>query len=137
MREHEKILCPSSKCKPGSELLGVRQEDGTVAILPQTLPVDEHFMEIANNDGIAAEQKFRFTNKCIEGGCGQWTGSSCGVIENVLTYMEALPVHSNLPTCGIRHSCRWFRQSGADACKVCIFVITEITEKDNVVSEMA
>jgi hypothetical protein len=135
MKEHEKILCPSSKCKTGSEILGVRQDDGTVAILPQTLPVDAGFIERVGEDDISAEQKFRFTNKCIEGGCSQWTGKSCGVIERVLEYMEQLPVKDNLPACAIRKNCRWFRQSGAEACKVCVFVITEVTEHDTRVLE--
>jgi len=131
MKEANKILCPSSKCKPGSRLLGVRQDDGTVAILPSPLDIDEKFISKVNNDDIRPEQKFRFTNKCIENGCSQWTGKSCGVIEKLVSYLDVLPVKEALPECAIRPQCRWFRQSGVDACKVCTFVITEVTEQDN------
>lgn len=131
MNQHEKILCPSSRCKTGSELLGVTQEDGTVAMLPQTLPIDESFIEKVKRDPIAAEQKFRFVNKCIEGGCAQWTGKSCGVVEKLITHLDSIPVKEELPRCSIRSNCRWYRQRGADACKLCVYVITEVAQEDN------
>jgi len=124
------MLCPSSRAKPGSELIGVRQDDGTVAILPQPLPVDEAFLRIAAGHALAPEQRFRFTNKCVESGCSQWTGSRCGVIDQALTMMENAAADS-LPACGIRPSCRWFHQSGAAACAACTIVITRTTEADH------
>jgi hypothetical protein len=159
------MLCPSSRAKPGSELIGVRQDDGTIAILPQPLPVDESFLHIAAGHALAPEQRFRFTNKCVESGCSQWTGSRCGVIDQALTMMEeavakntpqsepafnkqaagmpvaampiaetpiaeSLPAEDDLPACGIRPSCRWWRQSGPAACKACTIVITRTTETD-------
>lgn len=135
MKQNDKILCPSSKCKSGSELLGVRQDDGTVAILPQTLPIDETFMHDVRADGVNPEQKFRFVNKCVECGCKQWTGKSCGVIDNLVTYLDNLPVADALPPCSIRSQCRWYKQQGADACKVCKFVVTEVTEQDEPMME--
>lgn len=130
MSNTDKKACPSSKCKTGSQLLGVRQDDGTVAILPEPIQIDEHFIALANNGDSNATQHFRFTNKCVESGCSQWNGKACGVIENLVTHLDALPVRSELPACAIRTNCRWYQQQGANACKVCIFVITEITEKD-------
>ncbi len=129
MEEHEKIMCPSSKATPGAKLLGVRQEDGMVAILPQPLRIDDTFIEVASQAS-PAEQHFRFTNKCIESGCAQWTGSRCGVADQILTVMDQLVVSDTLPECGIRPACRWYRQNGPDACKVCPFVITHTTEED-------
>ncbi|MGO4290217.1 hypothetical protein [Chitinophaga sp. RAB17] len=130
MKDQEKFLCPSARCKTGSELLGMRQEDGTVAILPQTLPVDETFIQKVNESQVTAEQAFRFTNKCVEGACSQWTGKSCGVIEKLVTYLDSVPAKEDLPRCPIRKSCRWFHQQGNGACKICVFVITEVTEQD-------
>ena len=121
-------LCPSSRCKPGAELIGVRQDDGTVAILPQPLPVDQDFVDIVSQNVLAPEQRFRFSNKCVEGGCSQWTGSRCGVVDQALTMLES--VAAGLPECSIRPSCRWFQQSGKDACTVCPYIITHATEKD-------
>ena len=122
-------MCPSSKAQSGAQLLGVRQDDGTVAILPQPLRIDEAFLEIATATA-PAEQRFRFTNKCVESGCAQWTGTRCGVADKALSVIDALLTSDELPECGIRAQCRWFRQSGRDACKVCPFVITHTTEAD-------
>jgi hypothetical protein len=145
------VRCPSHRCKPGSDLIGVRQDDGTVAILPQPLPVDQHFIDVVSRDAAAPEQRFRFSNKCIESGCSQWTGSRCGVIDNVLQLLAGAPVvgdiappatmtsptpgesSETLPPCGIRSTCRWFLQAGADACRVCPYVVTHITEIDTYV----
>jgi hypothetical protein len=89
MEARKKIMCPSSKAQPGAQLLGVRQDDGTVAILPQPLRIDEAFVETAN--AVApAEQRFRFTNKCVESGCMQWTGTRCGVADKVLSAILGL-----------------------------------------------
>lgn len=134
MSADKKIMCPSNKAKTGSELLGVRQEDGTVAILPQTLPVDQAFLDKVSMDGIAAEQKFRFTNKCIESGCQQWNGKGCGVVEQVIQFLDHLPVSETIPDCPIRPTCRWYLQKGPSSCKVCPFIVSEITEEDVVVA---
>ena len=141
MSSPDSISCPSNRCKPGSDLIGIRQDDGTVAILPQPLPVDQHFVDLVSQDAAAPEERFRFSNKCVESGCGQWTGSRCGVIDNVMKMLEAVPVPAatvpgsadTLPPCGIRPTCRWFRQSGPDACKVCPYVLTHITDADTIV----
>jgi hypothetical protein len=64
-------MCPSHRCKQGSKLLRVRQEDGIVAILPEALAINEVFISRAKQYETAPEERFRFTNKCIEGGCMQ------------------------------------------------------------------
>jgi hypothetical protein len=134
MCDNQSIMCPSNKCKPGSKLLGIRQENGTVSILPDPLPIDENFINTVNQDDVRPEQKFRFTNKCVETGCSQWNGKGCGVIDQVIQYLEHIPHNATLPKCSIRPSCRWFLQTGANACKICPYIITEITEADNPVS---
>lgn len=136
MENNGKIMCPSSKAQLGAQLLGVRQEDGTVAILPQPLRIDESFLEKANEPS-HAEQRFRFTNKCIESGCTQWNGERCGVADRVLSLLDHLPIKQELITCAIRPQCRWFLQSGKEACQACPFVITETTEEEWLLSEQA
>lgn len=121
--------CPSNKCKTGSKLLGIRQENGTIAILPQPLHINEQFIESVSANAMAPEQRFRFVNKCVEKGCSQWDGKGCGVINRVVSHLNDLPSISEIPKCGIRDRCRWFSQHSFNACKVCRFVITEITEE--------
>jgi hypothetical protein len=130
MATDKTIMCPSHRCKPGSKLIGVRQEDGTVAILPQALPIDENFIEKAKQHPMAAEQRFRFTNKCIEGGCNQWDGKGCGVANRMLQYLDQVVTQEALPPCAIRQNCRWFLQEGPESCKICPYVLTEISEKE-------
>ena len=126
----DSMTCPSNRCKPGSKLLGVRQQDGKVAMLPEPLAIDDAFIEKVKAHPVAPEQRFRFANKCIEGGCSQWNGKGCGVIEQVVQYLEHLPANEVLPACSIRVKCRWFAQRGVEACRICPYVVTEITEEE-------
>lgn len=130
MQGKDSIMCPSNRCKPGSKLLGVRQDNGIVSILPEALPIDQTFIDKVKGHKRPPEQRFRFTNKCIENGCNQWSGKGCGVIDQVIQYLDKIPSTEELPKCSIRVQCRWFLQKGSDACKVCPYILTEITEKE-------
>jgi hypothetical protein len=130
MKASESILCPAHRCKPGSLLLGVREENGSMSILPQALPIDDAFIARARQHPVPAEQRFRFTNKCIEGGCRQWTGNGCGVVERVLGFIDEIPADAITPRCGITSRCRWYVQRGPEACRICPYVLTEITEAE-------
>ncbi|HYM21524.1 MAG TPA: hypothetical protein VEW28_11055 [Candidatus Kapabacteria bacterium] len=125
----ETILCPSSRAKPGAKLLGIRQDNGTVEILPTVVQIDLQFVE-SISEYVKPEQHFRFANSCIEGSCAQWTGSRCGVADRALEFLDTVAVSDTLPECSIRPQCRWFVQSGADACKICPYILTEITEEE-------
>lgn len=130
MDDGQSVLCPSARCKEGSQLLGVRQDDGTVAILPTPLPIDAGFIQTVSASKLKPEQRFRFTNKCVKDGCRQWNGEGCSVADRVIQYLDKVDASSSLPKCSIRPQCRWFLQRGGDACKMCVFVITEITEEE-------
>ena len=121
------VLCPSGKCQEGSLLLGIVEADGRVGFLGEPLRVDEDFV-VKAKEGRAPERRFRFSSRCLETGCRQWTGSRCGVIDGVMAEAGPQETGVGLPACGIRPQCRWFRQSGAEACGVCPFVITDTTE---------
>ena len=129
MKTNKTILCPSSRAQTGARLLGIRQEDGRVAILPEPLKIDESFIDISNQLA-TAEQQFRFTNKFVESGCKQWTGQRCGVADNLIQASQSLKLETTLPKCGIRGQCRWYHQNGAAACKICPLVITEVSEEE-------
>ena len=122
--------CPSSKALPGAGLLGVRQPDGRIALLPEVLPVDDDFISIAQQDPVPLEQRFRFTNSCLENGCKQWNKNGCGIVHRVVKYIDQVNSIDELPSCGIRSTCRWFSQEGANACKVCTYIVTEISQEE-------
>jgi hypothetical protein len=129
MDRSETILCPSSRAKPGASLLGIRQENGTVEILPTVVQIDLKFVESVS-EYVKPERHFRFANACIEGGCAQWTGSRCGVVDRAMEFLDAVATTDTLPECSIRSQCRWYAQSGPDACKICPYILTEITEEE-------
>ncbi len=130
MKSDSKFFCPSAKAKEGSRLIGVRQDDGTIAILPIALPVDAEFLNNAQLVDEPPEQRFRFANKCVEHGCKQWTGKSCGIADEMVRHLEKVNPESSLRPCSIRRLCRWYHQSGANACTMCKYVITQITEPE-------
>ena len=106
------LLCPSARCKKGAILLGVVQPDGHIAFISNPITIDDDFAQLAHQ-GRTPEKRFRFSDTCIKSGCKQWSGNSCGVIEEVLHYVEPEDMRSfELPQCSIRPQCRWFRQRG-------------------------
>jgi len=121
--EDAAVLCPSSRCEPGAILVGVILPSGKLAYASDELIIDQLFVDAAR-EGRAAEKRFRFSSPCVRAACRQWTGSRCGVIDEV---RDALgnPAPTELPACSIRGRCRWFAQAGAAACAVCPQVITD------------
>jgi hypothetical protein len=117
-------MCPSATCHSGALLLGVVQSNKKVILLPTPMEVTDDFVEKAVKAG-DPEKRLRFAGNCAKSGCSQWTGSRCGVIDKALTYMNESLENAALPECSIRPQCRWYSQTGADACKVCPFIITD------------
>ena len=118
--------CPSAPAEPGALLIGIVGDDGIVQPVPTRLEIDADFITLAGKTG-APEARFRFAGKCVEGKCRQWTGNSCSVIERVLAGMDDQKIDpaANLPRCAIRGSCRWYSQRGGEACRACIYVVTD------------
>ena len=127
--DFQSLQCPSARCEKGATLIGVVQADGTIAYLPQPLPVEEVFVEAASR-GRAPEKRFRFSSQCLETGCGQWTGTRCGVIDKAMQLMSVPSRAEPLPRCSVRRLCRWFKQSGASACGACKYIITDLAETE-------
>ena len=120
------LSCPSAPATPGAVMIGIVGSDGMVHPLARPLPVDQDFVENAARHG-SPEARFRFSNECVEGRCRQWTGHSCGIVAKVLDHMErqkeALP--TDIPRCSIRATCRWHAERGFDACRACLYVVTD------------
>jgi len=127
-RAEPQRTCPSAPCEPGATLLGVVNADGSVGYLTPPLQIDDDFVQRAKQ-GRDPERRFRFANTCVEGGCKQWTGTRCGVIDRALADgVGNDAARAGLPHCAIRSTCRWFAQSGADACGACPLVVTDTTQ---------
>ncbi len=123
----EPLSCPSAPAAPGATLLGVLGADGRIHNLRTPLKVDAGFLDAAARDG-PVEARMRFAGRCQTSGCSQWTGSRCGVIDRAMAHLEAVgarPVPQDLPPCVIRGDCRWFAQSGPDACGTCTLIVTD------------
>jgi hypothetical protein len=110
-------------------LLGVVGEEGRVRYLGSPLVVDDEFLRQAER-GRAPEKRFRFADRCVQSGCVFWNGQSCDVARTAASHVAAPDSGhlERLPRCGIRANCRWFAQEGADACRACPLVITDVGE---------
>jgi hypothetical protein len=127
METNQNKTCPSALGQVGSNLLGVVNPSGTVGFFEEPIEVTQEFLNDAGDfDNI--ERRFRFSNKCVQSGCKQWTGTACGVIKAVLA-LDAIPANNDLPDCSIRSNCRWFFQEGAAACNGCRYVVTNVSEQ--------
>lgn len=115
--------CPSTALDYATHLLGVVGPDGRVHYVSPALPLNDDFRAKARQVG-SPEARFRLTGPCVESGCQQWTGSRCGVIDSLLDQVEG-SLDTELRPCAVRRTCRWFDQSGAPACRVCPFVVTD------------
>lgn len=123
-------VCPSARAEPGATLLGVIGVDGQVAYLKSALEIDQDFIDEVAKDG-PPEERFRFANSCVEGRCVQWNGakSRCGVVDKVVPILGDGEGDTPLQPCSIRSVCRWFRQDGPNACRICPGVITDVPER--------
>ncbi len=126
-------LCPSYRNIEGAKLLGVRLEDGTISILPK--PMEINPVDFMNNlpAEVNAEQAFRFTGTCQQEHCRQWTKKGCGIALRISRHLDEIDKDSRIPDCSLRKDCRWYRQEGIHICKICPYVITDLTadEIDN------
>lgn len=110
----------------GANILGMVNANGTVGFFKDPVEVTQEFIDDAGGTE-NLETRFRFSNKCVQSGCRQWTGKECGVIKAVLA-LDSIPAKKDLPHCSIRSNCRWYFQEGAIACNGCRYVITYIED---------
>ncbi len=119
-------MCPSGRCREGTILLGIVGANGVLGYVEPVMRIDTEFVERAQQ-GRNPEARFRFAEPCVEQKCAQWAGCRCGVIEQVLQSREGARIvreaSGPLPSCVIRSSCRWFAQTGPQACAVCPHVV--------------
>jgi hypothetical protein len=119
-------LCPSAPLEAATHLLGVVGPEGRIRYVSPPLPVTESFAAAAR-EGRAPEKRFRFGGPCLEGDCVQWTGERCAVADRLVDAAERVmdAAHAPVRPCAVRRTCRWFHQRGANACRVCPYVVTD------------
>ncbi|WP_439581754.1 hypothetical protein [Dyadobacter bucti] len=135
-KKQESLQCPSYIAKPGADLFGILGKDGKVEYLEEPIRIDKTFVEAAKvheeKTGRSAEERFRFSGKCIEGVCSQWSheNSHCSLVGRVIEAMnKKVEAENSLMPCSIRHSCRWYAQQGALACANCNEIV-RVVEQD-------
>jgi hypothetical protein len=126
---NEGLACPSAPADEGATLLGIVGPSGEIGYVSPLIQIDETFLNAAAG-GRPLEERFRFSQPCVEAKCGFWNGSGCNVIEHVLEQESPAPASSALriPRCSIRPNCRWFHQRGLAACRACRFVVTKVSQ---------
>jgi hypothetical protein len=112
-RPATQLMCPSAPPDADAVVHGVLTEGKRIAHISPPLPISAVGLLPEGS-----ERVIRFANTCVEAGCGNWdpSDSRCGVLDAL---SSPGPPDTGLPACGIRHSCRWYAQSGAAACNVC------------------
>ena len=120
------LQCPSYIAKPGAELFGIVNDDGKIEYLEEAITIDKTFVEAAKlyneTTGRVPEGRFRFSGKCMQGGCSHWNNDhdSCSLISKIIANTNKIPeTNSVLFSCAIRSGCRWFAQEGNLACANC------------------
>nr|MBB6141726.1 hypothetical protein [Mucilaginibacter sp. X5P1] len=121
------FLCPSSAVSEGSRILGVKQQDGTIGILPIPIKLNHDFNQNCISQNINPIEHFRFVNNCIDSKCRQWINNKCSITAKALSVLNMIPIEEHLPKCGIRSDCRWYKQERASACKFCKYIITDMS----------
>ena len=99
-----------------------------IVIAPSTIPTPITLTPAMRDSlGPQPERLFRLAGRCTANKCVNWDNRECGLIGRMRETVDAQVVATlpdgTLPDCGIRDACVWWRQSGAEACRVCRFVI--------------
>lgn len=124
------LLCPSAPATVDALVIGVVGADGTVDYVRDALPVTRRFLRIVEAGG-RPESRFRFASACQQCACRQWVDGECSLPGRLAEVVPTAEESARLPRCAIRARCRWFHQSGADACRTCPVVITRDDEQAN------
>jgi len=131
----ESPLCPSARPEmAGAVIFGVvggTVEQPRVAHLARPLPVtDELLALVAPVSPLAV---YRTAAPCAASACVHFKDDRCRLATRAV---QTLPLVAEvLPACRIRRDCRWWRQEGADACRRCPMVVTEVEHPSDVVVE--
>ncbi len=118
-------FCPSAQpTQEGAFAFGVvggTLEQRRVGYLQGRVPVTDELLAMAGP--VKPTQVFRFGAPCVGSGCRHFDGSDCNLATKLVQLMPA--VTKDLPACHLRPDCRWWKQEGKAACKVCPAIATD------------
>ena len=120
------LLCPSSiaAADGSAKVFGVVNDDRgsqRTSYLSKPVPLTLDLLRLT--EPISPDRVLRVADACVEDACAHFDGQTCRLASRIRYQLE--PIVSELPKCGIRHSCRWWRQEGAEACRRCPQIIRE------------
>lgn len=125
-RDQGPLLCPSAQ--PDMEdahvfgIVAGTAEAPRVAYLKQNAAVPDEVLD--QLDGLNPTQVFRYSARCEESKCAQYCEGRCSLGQRIADLLPA--VTDALPSCQIRHSCRWYAEIGGAACLRCPQVVTMV-----------
>ena len=67
---------------------------------------------------------FRYAARCEGSACAQFDKGCCSLGKRIAERLA--PVTDSLPSCQIRHGCRWYAEIGGAACLRCPQVMTVV-----------
>jgi hypothetical protein len=119
------FLCPSSAAEmEDSVIFGIvlgTPEEPHVLHLNQVKPIPQELLDL--DAPVKPAEIFRIAGACSESDCKHYDGSKCRLVERIV---DGLPtVTEQIPACAIRSSCRWWHQSGKEACLRCQQIVRE------------
>jgi hypothetical protein len=130
-------MCPSAQPEiQGSVAFGIvggSAENPRVAWIERPVPVTSDLLALASP--IDPTRVFRIAAPCQEKACCHFDGTDCRLATNLVQLLPA--VIETLPPCQIRPDCRWFRQEGGSACRVCPQVVTYCVEPSPLMNRAA
>jgi len=112
-------------------VVGGTVQEPRLGYLTQPLPVTDELLALAAP--AKPTKVFRFAAPCAASACVHFKDDRCRLATRAV---QTLPLVAEvLPACRIRRDCRWWRQEGADACRRCPMVVTEVEHPSDVVVE--
>ena len=129
--DEARLSCPSAQPDmQDARIFGViagTAAEPRVAYLKKKAEVGPELM--AQLGGLDPTQVFRYAARCENGRCAQYEGGRCSLAQRIVSFLE--PVVSDLPSCQIRDTCRWFAEEGGAACLRCPQVVTLVPSDQN------
>ena len=125
-------LCPSAQPRmDGAFIFAAVTDEPPVTLSYLTRPVALPPQPAEPTSGKRVQthrptELLRLAAPCVESRCLHFDGSVCQL--GTRAAQQLRPVVDALPPCSIRAACRWWIEQGAEACKRCPQVVTDLPE---------